>query len=176
MKKGNKMAKKRTNNTRLYILVGIFILCVGVYYFIPTKEHSHKLKDIDITKIEFNTLVNPTNTTIEDIKAKPRVLMLFFTLNNKEVKEKTEMFNELHKHEKVSVVGYMLSGTSRAEKFAKNNNVQFPIVKPSKEYMAAMPTTQVPMAFFVNTKSLKVVSKFPYLRKSNIDMALSVVE
>ena len=165
----------KTNNKRLYFLVGIFLLCVGAYYLIPTKEYSHKLKDIEISKIEFNTLVNPTLTTLEDIKAKPRVFMVFFTLNSKEMKENIAMLNELHKHENVSVVGYLLSGTSRAEKFAQNYNVNFPIVKPTEKYMASFPTTKVPMGFLVDTKKLQTLSMFDRFNVAEIDMALSAV-
>lgn len=169
----------KAKKIRLSILLLVFILSVGAYFLIPTapvKEHSHKLKDVRINKIEFNTLVNPTNTTLEDIKSKPRVFKLFFTLNSVEVKENIEMLNELHKHPKTSVIAYMLSGTSRAEKFAKRNNVQFPIVKPSIEYMAAFPTVKIPMGFLVDTKTLKPVGKFNTLSIDLINMSLSAVE
>ena len=170
-----KETKKTNSSRRLYVLLALLLLCVGVYFMIPTKEHSHKLKDIDISKIEFETLVNPTNTTMKEIKSKPSVLMLFFTLNSKEVRENIQMLNKLHQHKNTSIIGYMLSGTKRAEKFAKNHNVQFPIVKPSKDLMMSFPTTKVPMLFLVDTKTLKAIGKFNNFNMDQIDMSLSVI-
>lgn len=154
----------------------MLFLVVVFYFLIPQKENSEQLREIYIENIEFNTVANPTNTTLDDITSKPRVFMLFFRPDSKEIRDKIEMLNDLHKNPKVSVLAYMLFETQTAEEFVELNGVEFPIVKPSERYTTNFPLVKIPTGFLVDTKRLKVVGKFIELSIDNIEMSLSAVE
>ena len=157
------MAVIQKNNKRLILLFGIFALLVGVYFVLPSgpKPHTHaKLKDLKLNGLEMDVLYAKNGETLEDIKKKSHVLMVFFTLNCPDTKANIKVLNELHKKNDLAVIGYMMSGTSRAEKYAKNYGVEFPLAKARLHYMQTFEPNVHPMAYLVRTSDIKIKEKY----------------
>lgn len=153
---------KRTNKTLVGLLV-LLVLLIGSYFAIPegSKPHVHaKLKDLKIHGLELDVLFAKNGETLDTVKKKSHILMVFFTLNCSDTKTNIKILNELHQREDLTVVGYMMSGTSRAEKFAKNYGVEFPLAKPSLDYMQIFEPNVHPSSYLVRTNDLKVKEKY----------------
>lgn len=157
------MAETKKSNSRVIVYGTLLLLLAigsGAYYFLQPAPHIHvKLHEIKLNSLEFDSL-NVTGETINDINKKSHVLMVFFTLNCPETKKNIERFNKLNKRDDIAVIGYMMSGSKRAKKYAQNYNVDFPLAKASKYYMKTFEPNVTPMAFLTRTSDLMVRDKY----------------
>lgn len=156
------MKQKRKIRFIVYGVSFLFLVIGGLLYQYASKPAPHvhlKLKDLKINALEFDSL-GVSEESIEDIKKKSHVLMIFFTLNCKDTKANIQAFNELHKREDLAVVGYMMLGERRAKKYARNYDVQFPLVKASKNYMKIFEPNTTPTMYLVRTADMKARDKY----------------
>ena len=148
---------------RVFGLLALLLVLVGVYFAIPSGPAPHvhaKLKDLKLNELEMDVLYAKNGETLEDIKRKPHVLMVFFALNCTDTRVNIPRLNDLHKRDDIAVVGYLMAGTSRAESFAKRYGVEFPIANPSLRYKQTFEPNVLPSSYLVNSSDLSVKEQY----------------
>jgi hypothetical protein len=157
------MELKLKKQKRVVGLLVLLLVLVGVYFAIPSGPAPHvhaKLKDLKLNELEMDVLYAKNGETLEDIKQKSHVLMVFFTLNCADTKTNIARLNALHQRDDIAVVGYLMAGISRAESFAKRNGVEFPIANPSLHYKQTFEPNVHPSSYLVRTSDLSVREKY----------------
>jgi len=148
------MKKFFLKNRRLFVLIIILFVVVGVYLFLPTTERfSLQLREIEYDPYEINVVSR------ESLMEKPYMLIEFFTLQCPHCVKNIPTLNSLHEGKKMSVVGYIMESKSRVKAYVQKHNILFPIARTSEYYMELFEPYVVPMSFVIDTKTLEVKEK-----------------
>lgn len=152
-----KMKNYILQNKRLFFLLMILIVLVGVKVFFPTSDKF----SIQLKTIDYNPYDTKSVQTQEVLLKKPYMLIEFFTLNCHHCVKNIPLLNELHLHKNINVVGYVLltENKNKIQTYADEHNILYPLSRISNNYMEIFDPVFVPVSFLIDTKSLKVVEK-----------------
>lgn len=151
--------KKLTNKKIIVLailLLGVVIVGAGLF----TKKDKGYQEGIVLDSIVLNSYNNEAAQTKDEIMKKPYLLIEFFTLRCPHCKKNIPHLNELNKHNKISVIGYINNNSRKVRSYARENNVEFTLSRASREYTKIFNPVAVPMSFLIDTKTLKVKKSF----------------